>query len=120
MVLTAAFILPDACWTAAEPEFSPHSIQMSELFTKGFPPDVEFCSYFGVVDDEIRDAPDPIHLISPMITVDQLQFGLGVTSMGRWQMIQPWLPRCGGLLLILAHGLNLRVRQRSHRACCPE
>jgi len=120
MVLTAAFLLPDACCQTTEPEFVPRTIQTSGLATGSFPANLELCSYIGVSSDGIHDTPQPIHLISPMITVDQLQSGLGATNTRRWQMIQPWLPRCGALLLILAHGLSLRVLQRSDRSCCPK
>lgn len=118
MILTAAFILPDVCCTTVEPQLVPHSIHASKIFARDFPPDPEFCSDFGDMGAGIRGTPDPIHLVSPMITFDQLQFGLGVTNMRRWQMIQPWLPRCGGLLLILAHGFNQRVLKRRDTCRC--
>jgi len=118
MVLTSAFILPDACCTIVEPEFVPRSIHASEILPRTFPAELEFCSYFGDVGDGLHGPPDPRHLVSPMITIDQLQFGLGVTNMRRWQIIQPWLPRCGGLLLILAHGLNHRVLRHCQTCCC--
>ena len=33
--------------------------------------------------------------------------------------VQPWLTPLGGVLLILAHGLNLKHRRRDASACCP-
>jgi hypothetical protein len=33
--------------------------------------------------------------------------------------VQPWLTPLGGMLLILAHGLNLKHRRRDPNACCP-
>lgn len=118
MVLTAAFLLPHACGQTAEPEFVPRLIQTSGPATVSFPANPELCSYFGDSSAGSHDRPQPAHLISPMITVDQLQRCLGATSMRHWQMIQPWLPRCGALLLILAHGLSLRFLPQRSMNCC--
>ena len=88
-ILSAAFILPNAC-----------------------------CSPLCGSDKMICGLQSPVEVTSAWITTERLQDTLGVKNTQRMQQARPWMSPCGGMLLIFAHGLNLRARIRGHQCGC--
>jgi len=89
-IFAAAFIQPEAC-------YSP--VYASDELICGLQP--------------------PVQVMSPWIITDHLQDTPGVKNSSQLlQQARPWLSPCGGMLLILAHGMNLRRRIRSHQCGC--
>lgn len=86
LILTAAFVLPDACCTTSDSTSHAHVHSHA-----GHDPD----HHHHDEHDGAQESESPTVLMA----------GLG--------MAQPWMTPLGGLLLIVAHGLNMR--RRGHR-----
>jgi hypothetical protein len=101
LLIAAAFFLPDECCS--------HSIAgVAGSVARGQDGDPSDVSHnhplLGSPEQDLRDAP---------LTV----FTASVVSPELIAIVQPWMTPLGGLLLVIAHGLNLRLRVCSNSRC---
>ncbi len=86
LLFVAAFVLPDVCCSAPADAHGE---------------DCLFCQ---------RAHAHAATLSRPLLTAKQLESGLGKASAGQVMAWQPFLSPMGGLLLILAHLVNIRLK----------
>jgi hypothetical protein len=119
-LLVAAFILPCNCGkTLRESEAAQLTLNRVGLeeSSRESEPSSAGISGSNVCDDE--DCPYCNHQphASCFLSEAQLKAYCG-NRMASWVMrMQPWVTPFGGLLLIMAHGLNIRHGIRCHRGC---
>ena len=117
-ILAAAFILPNACCPQSQHTVVSSRIHGSEALTN-VPCLCDLCC--RSIDDSdimICGLQRPDQVMSSGITTEHPPDTHGGKNSQLLLHAQTWLSPCGGMLLILAHGFNLRGRIRSHRCGC--
>lgn len=136
LLFTAAFILPDTCCsdlagleTGLQPnlqaklEAEHHSQKIVLVSSTG----VTKLGHFQLLDEQNQDVSASCEsefcrhtsstLSRPLLTAVELEGKLGAANAQKLISSQPYLSPIGGLFLILAHILNIRLRCCRRRQC---
>lgn len=117
LIVTAAFFMPDTCCT--QPLAAAGAIASGAGDdTPGQPLGQDPVGH----DDHGHDHHDHAghsHALAGLHQADAGDSHASDAAMVSIAGVQPWLTPMGGVLLILAHALNLKHRRRDPSACCP-
>ena len=101
LLIAAAFFLPDECCSHSNASISGSDVRAHH----GDPSDVSHNHpLLASPEHASHDAPSTV-------------FTASVVSPELFAIVQPWMTPLGGLLLVIAHGLNLRLRVCSNCRC---
>jgi hypothetical protein len=105
LILSAAFLLPPSCCSVAP------SVAADMCCAGDTSPAIAFAAAGQDHDGHDHDGHDHARH-------DHAEHGpeLALAGVG---IFQPWMTPIGGVLLVIAHGLNLRRRLGCSSACCP-
>ena len=133
LLFIAAFILPGTCCSdATESHNSPSSVDRSHKIvlvssktannfvastTHGRFDQLDEQHIVNTATCEIGDCSHARTISRPLLTAVELEGQLGKTSAQTLILAQPYLSPVGGLFLIVAHVLNIRLRCCSRSAC---